>query len=86
MREDHRGGVSRDTLAVLHHIQGDTIVGDHLVSDARRRLDPHELAGLQAASGHAFSQCTHGHTGREDAERSEALGAPAQIGHAHPST
>ena len=86
VREDHRGGVSRDTLAVLHDIQGDTIVGDYLVGDSRRRFDPHELTGLQATSGHAFSQRTHGHTGREDAERSEALGAPAQIGHAHPST
>jgi hypothetical protein len=63
-----------------------TVVGDHLMRDATRRLDTDKLTTLQAPCRQAFGQCTGCDAGREDAECDEALRASAQVGHPHPST
>ena len=54
--------------------------------DAGRRLDPDEVPGVQASRREALGEGPRGHASREQAERSEPLGSPAQIRHPHPST
>ena len=86
MAEDHSRRTRGDVGGLLDHTEGDAVIGDHLARDPRGRLDAHELALLQATRSQALRQGARRDAGREDAECGKALGAPAQIGHAHPST
>ena len=52
--EDDGGRTLGDIPDLLHHAEGDAVIGDHLVRDPRGRLDPHELALLQAAGSQSF--------------------------------